>query len=113
MLPPRVAKYLLDILEATEMAKRLAAGLSFEEYVRQDAVRLAVEREFITIGEALAQLQKLEPDVVAHISHVREIIGFRNILVHGYAIVDDRVVWNTLQQRLSQLRDEVQDLQRV
>jgi uncharacterized protein with HEPN domain len=94
------------------MAERLAGEISFEEYLENDAVRLAVERLFITIGEALAQAQKLDPEAIAEIGHVREIISFRNILVHGYAMVDDRVVWNALQQHLPRLRAEALQVQR-
>lgn len=110
MRQPKIAKHLLDVVQAAEMAERLAGALSFEQYVGDDAIRLAVERLFITIGEALAQAQKIAPEAVAEIGHVREIIGFRNILVHGYAVIDDRVVWNALQQHLPPLRTQVVDM---
>jgi uncharacterized protein YutE (UPF0331/DUF86 family) len=34
----------------------------------------------------------------------QRIIAFRNILIHGYAQVDDRIVWGLLQTRLPDLR---------
>ncbi len=57
-------------------------------------LRAAVEREFEIIGEALAQLSKLDAALVARISDYRRIIAFRNILIHGYADVDDQLVWD-------------------
>ena len=110
MRPRRTAKYLHDVLAAGESAMRLSTGMSFDEYLQDEAVRLAVERQFITIGEALTQLDRLDPDMVARIEHAREIIGFRNVLVHGYSVIDDRVVWSALQSDLAILMRQVRDL---
>jgi uncharacterized protein with HEPN domain len=44
------------------------------------------------------------------ISENRRIIAFRNILVHGYADVADRLVWDIVQAKLPLLRREVADL---
>jgi uncharacterized protein with HEPN domain len=48
----------------------------------------------VIIGEALNQLARLDPAIVARVTRHRRIIGLRNILVHSYAKVDDRVVWS-------------------
>ena len=34
----------------------------------------------------------------------------RNILIHGYAVVDDRVVWDLLRNRLPQLTAQLEAL---
>jgi uncharacterized protein YutE (UPF0331/DUF86 family) len=34
-------------------------------------------------------------------------IAFRNILIHGYTRIDDRVIWNILDQNLPVLQSEV------
>jgi len=73
-------------------------------------LRAAVEREFEIIGEALAQLTKLDPGLATRISQHRTIIDFRNILIHGYAEVDDRLVWDVLETKLPVLRREVDAL---
>jgi len=36
--------------------------------------------------------------------------AFRNILIHGYADVDDRLVWDILETRLPLLRREAEAL---
>ena len=38
------------------------------------------------------------------------IIGFRNLLIHGYAVVDDRTVWHNVQENLPGLRAKVTGL---
>jgi uncharacterized protein with HEPN domain len=37
-------------------------------------------------------------------------VAFRNLLIHGYAVVDDRVVWRTAVEDLPRLRAEVEEL---
>ena len=48
--------------------------------------------------------------MVAEIPDAQKAISFRNILIHGYAVIDDVVVWDTLQQHLPGLRGRVQVL---
>lgn len=52
----------------------------------------------------LAQLAKLDAAFVARISEYRRIIAFRNILIHGYAEVDDRLVWDIVEAKLPVLQ---------
>ena len=44
------------------------------------------------------------------ISEYRRIVAFRNILIHGYADVDDRVVWGVVETDLPKLRIEIETL---
>ena len=72
-------------------------------------LRAAVERQFEIIGEALAQLAKLDRMVAERISEHSRVIAFRNILIHGYADVD-LLVWDIVQTKLPVLRREVEAL---
>ncbi len=73
-------------------------------------LRSAVERQFEIIGEAVGQLARTDETTVERISDYQRIIAFRNILIHGYASVDDRLVWNVVETRLSSLIAEVRHL---
>lgn len=42
--------------------------------------------------------------------HVRRLIAFRNVLIHGYAEVDDQLVWDLLQSHLPALIADVESL---
>ena len=75
-------KYLYDIQRAAAM------------------LRAAVEREFEIIGEAMTQLAKVDKTVAGRISHHGRIIAFRNVLIHQYGDVDDRLVWNVVETHL-------------
>jgi uncharacterized protein with HEPN domain len=55
------------------------------------------------MGEALTQLAKHDPDVAERIKDYRKIIAFRNILIHAYATVDDKIVWGVVEGDLPAL----------
>lgn len=105
-------KYLYDIQEAADLAVQFTSGRTFADYQRNPMMRLAVERAFSIIGEALGQLARIDPLVAEQITDFRSIIAFRNILVHAYAQVDDRIVWDIVESKLVTLAREVSSLMR-
>lgn len=85
--------YLEDIEYCADAAVRYTAGYSLAQYLADDKTRAAVERMLEICGEALRQLDHTAPDVASRIPYTREIIGFRNILAHGYAELDHHKVY--------------------
>ena len=75
-------------------------------------MRAAVERQFEIIGEAVNRLSDLNSDLAQRISERRRIINFRNQLIHGYFVVDDRVVWDVIQTKVPVLASEITDFLR-
>lgn len=73
-------------------------------------VRSAVEREFITVGEAVAALPRLSPQIFDRITHARRIVDFRNQLTHEYPTVDDAEVWLIAQHDVPVLKGESEAL---
>jgi len=105
-----VRKYLFDIQRALGALHEFIAGKDFRDYTGNAMLRAATERQFEIIGEALAQLAKRDPAVATGITDYRQIIAFRNILIHGYAEIDDRLVWDIVETKLPKLRADVGDL---
>ena len=101
---------LWDVRDSAEAIIAFLAGRTFEEYRRERVLRSAVEREFEIIGEALNRLSKTSPEFAARIPELPRAIAFRNLLIHGYAIVDDATVWRTAHQDLPSLRTHIADL---
>jgi uncharacterized protein with HEPN domain len=69
-----------------------------------------VERQFEIVGEALAQLKKADRDLAARLPDAGNAIGFRNVLIHGYAKVDHAIVWQAAMHSLPKLRSAVDAL---
>ncbi len=109
-MPREPKAYLHDMRQAAALIADFTEGLDFDAYAADAKVRSAVERQFEIIGEALGQLAKLDPQIAGRISEHRRIIAFRNILVHGYAGVDDMLVWDMVTTRLAGLQREVDEL---
>jgi uncharacterized protein with HEPN domain len=103
-------KYLFDIKQAADLLADFTRAKSFENFQEDPMLRSAVERQFEVIGEALSQLAKADQETAALISEYRRIIAFRNILIHGYAQIDDRLVWGVLDSKLPTLSREVEKL---
>lgn len=103
-------KLLFDIQRAVEKVINFIQDKSFVEYESDDLVRSAVERQFEIMGEALNQLSKTDTATVKKITEYRKIIAFRNILIHGYADIDNRLVWNIIESKLPDLKAQVAGL---
>jgi uncharacterized protein with HEPN domain len=102
-----VRAFLWDVQNAADAILAFTADLDVTIYAETDVVHSAVERKFEIIGEALNQLTKLDPALSGRIPDIREVIAFRNVLIHGYAAVDHERVWRTVRESLPGLRAAV------
>lgn len=103
-------KCLEDVRQAAELILQFTAGKSFADYDGDVLLRSAVERQFEIIGEAINRLSKVDNSVVADLPDTPRIVAFRNILIHGYDIVDNHVVWDVVQNNLVPLHTQVTSL---
>lgn len=106
------AVYLEDIERHADAAIRFISGMDEADYLRDDKTRAAVERVLEVCGEALKKLHHLAPELAAQIPHFRAIIGFRNILAHGYAEVDACRVYAIVNDDVPPLLTKVRELLR-
>lgn len=103
-------KYLYDITHAAKLAMEFIAGKTFAGYEADPMLRSAVERQVEIAGEALAQLARVDSATATQITEYPRVIAFRNILIHGYAEIDHRIVWNVLELKLPVIRREAENL---
>ena len=105
-------KHLEDARHAAELIRQFTVDRTIEEYAQSAMLRSAVERQFEVIGEALNRLKKDAPDVLSRIADHGRVIAFRNILIHGYDVIDNGVVWDVATVHLPELLGQVTDLLR-
>jgi uncharacterized protein with HEPN domain len=111
-MPRSAAAYLVDILDACDSIGSLLDGVDLATYEASRGIRSAVEREFIIVGEAVSALGRLAPEAVDRLSDARMIVGFRNVLTHDYAAVDNETVLGTASESLPILAREAKALLR-
>ena len=103
-------KNLIDILQATEEIQDFVCGMDFKAFQNNSVTKRAVERDFEIIGEALNRIKYTDNELLEKISEHHRIIGFRNILIHGYDIVDEVIVWQAVTNHLPILIGEVKEI---
>ena len=102
--------HLHDVLISGRDVKIFVADRAFDEYVTDDLLRNAVERKFEIMGEALNRIKRVDPKFLKNIRNYRDIISFRNILIHGYDNIDDLIVWGIIKEDLDELIEDVENL---
>lgn len=102
-------KYLSDIRMAINLIDNFIADTpDFNLYQKDIKTQSAVERQLAIIGEALNKLKQTDP--VLSIQNDKQIIAFRNRLVHAYDSIDNSIVWVIVKKHLFNLKKEIQDL---
>lgn len=109
-MQPKSLKLLEDIREAAAFIQDSTQSIMFERYRADKVLRFAVERNFEIIGEAIKRLAAMDQATAEHIGDHRQIIAFRNVLIHGYDLVDHELVWSTVKNQVPKLLSEVEML---
>lgn len=100
MSPRSSQAYLWDARHAARAVLRYAEGKRFEDYLADELLRSAIERQMITIGEALRAALSLDSSLASHFPDASQIIAFRNRVVHGYFDISNETVWDVLSNDL-------------
>jgi uncharacterized protein with HEPN domain len=104
--------YLWDVRNAAEKIETFVRGRTLDDFRHDVLVQSAVERQLEIIGEALNQLAGAAPSLAGEIPDLRRLVGLRNILIHGYAVVDYELIWRAVHENLPALRTAVDRLMR-
>ena len=108
---PEIRELFEDVLSNANTIQEFVKEHDFESYRRDTKTRLAVERSFEIIGEALNRIKKIDEGILDSIRDYRSIISFRNILAHGYDHIEDRIVWGIIESDLITLSEDIRRLQ--
>lgn len=104
---PDAPKLLWDAQRAIAKAQRFVRGKQYDDYAVDDLLRSAVERQLEVAGEALSKLRKVDPETATQIPDLSRLVGLRNVLIHGYASVDDRIALGVVEAHLGSIEDAI------
>lgn len=94
--------YIRDILEAIAEIQKFTQGMGFDAFREDDKAIRAVEMNFIIIGEAAAQIPEEIEDQYSLIPWML-MRAMRNRIVHVYFQIDEKLMWDTIQNDLPPL----------
>lgn len=102
----KAKKYLSDILLAINLIEDfLNSTEDFQAYQVDIRTKSAVERQLSIVGEAVNNYRKLGEAYT--LTHDRQIVAFRNLIIHAYDNIDDTIVWTIVKRHLPELKKEV------
>jgi len=111
-MQPKTPKLLDDIRDAAAFIRQITQDKTVHAYRTDRTLRQAVERNFEIIGEAVSRLARTDPESAGRIGDHPQIIAFRNLLIHGYDLIDDAQVWRVISQDLPRLEQQVIEMLR-
>ena len=97
---PETRSALLAAYNAAQDIQHHISGVGFRYYERERTIRAAVEMEFVVIGEALNRVRRSDPDAFLLVREHAGVIDLRNVIAHGYDIIDNRQIWDIVQTEL-------------
>lgn len=98
-----------DVLHAIGLIQSFVAKETLTTFIKSDLIQSAVIRQFEIIGEAGSKISVLTQSTFNNIAW-RSIKAFRNLLIHEYFKVDAAEVWTTIQNDLSGLKEQMEEI---
>ena len=101
--------YLQDIIEAANAIEKFITNVSEENFVADELLQSAVLYKLTIVGEAAVrvstELKNRHPDI-----KWKQIVGFRNIVVHAYFSVNWKTVWTAATEDVVTLKQQIQEI---
>lgn len=101
--------YIHDIADEITRIETFLTGISEDVFYRDEKTHYAVARSFEIIGEAAKQLPKEYKDKFPGIPW-REISDTRNIIIHVYAEINLKRIWDIIQNDLPILKSQINEI---
>ena len=99
----------LDIVRAARLAIEFRQEMDKEKFLADIKTQSAVLHQLMVMGEAVKRLSMAYRDEHSHIPW-KVIAGMRDVLIHGYDIVDLNEVWKTVNVDVPQVLPALEKL---
>ncbi|MBM6498803.1 HepT-like ribonuclease domain-containing protein [Flavobacterium macrobrachii] len=98
--------FLLHILESIEKLEEITTTTSQEEFLKNWIIQDAILKNFIVIGEAVANIDEEIKQQYSTINW-RGAKSMRNFIVHEYFSVDLNFVWETILKTIPDFKKDI------
>ena len=101
--------FLQDVQNSVSKIFKYTDGINYNDFISNDMIKDAVERNFEIIGEAVKNLSEDFRNKYPNIPF-KQIAGMRDKLIHDYFGVDYEIVWKTIKDKLPQFYSDITEL---
>jgi uncharacterized protein with HEPN domain len=100
---------LQHILDAISEIENYIKGVDFVQFSSNSMLFNACIRQLEIVGEAV---NRLSDDLIANNPDVewRKVTGLRNMLIHEYFGIDDKLIWSIIQKNIPDLKNKVSQI---
>lgn len=98
-----------DILDSIRKIERYTESKTFEGFSQDEMAVDAVIRNFEIIGEAARNIPEEIKGKYPFVEW-KEMLGFRNVLIHDYFGIEVESVWDTVQNNIPILKKHVLEM---
>jgi len=100
---------LIDISNEIDRILKFINEITYDEFIHDEKTIYAVTRSFEIIGEAT---KNIPVDIKNTYNQIpwSKISGMRNKLIHEYFGVDLETLWNTIKNRLPEIKQPVEEI---
>jgi len=106
-MPRSPRKLYEDILQAISELELFCKDKDIDDFLEDRQLQLTAERELEIVGEALSRLRREFPDHADAIPDIHKIVGLRNVLAHGYDVLDYEILWDVIVNRMHILKKSI------
>lgn len=108
----RDSDYLEHIANRIARIERATSGVDSAGFRANEDLQAAIERYIEVIGEAAGKLSQHTRDLAPDVPW-SQVIGARNVIIHGYAEIEPDRIWDIVRSHLPALRVAVGRLQQL
>ncbi len=107
-MPHDPNKLFEDLLKAISETQAFCRDKLFSDFQNDRGLQLIVERELEIMGEALARLRRDHPELAERVNDIHKIIALRNVLAHGYDILELEILWDIVENKIPPLKEDIE-----
>ena len=100
---------LRKILAEINFMEKELHGVNFDSFMKNELLQKGIAMTLVNIGELANRLSDGFKSTYKEIP-IKKIIGMRNITAHTYDFLDFKIVWNTVQDYVPELKLKIESL---